>query len=341
LIELCKNFCDEEIYTDSISPFAEGTYGKIYVTYDKNTLAKVYKIDDELLIKYGNRNETKDGKKEEDDYDVVFDSMTMKRDNRFYMYGVELFTYILWKSVFMYVSDNYDTIIKLTENTNNTKLKEDLVKISKIDLDEYLAEIYSPFIVIVDEDSDDDNNEDINSYKRIKFVIGHYMRRYDNIINDILVGKVDNKKKFKMLMNMINMVEEINVLSLLGINLIHRDIRSGNIVTEGMNVRMIDMGLALSSIDCKNNEKIRHGQFCDRRFKFNIIPYYDIILFMLEMICYYEKDINIKELTDEINNIFKIDKDKIDNTTIWIYPFKDCDTTNIFIQIKQFITSKL
>jgi len=338
LIELCKNFSDDEIYTDSETPFAEGTYGEIYATCDDRTVAKIYKIDDELKI---NKNRTDSKNK-----NVIFDSSIMKLDNRFYMYGVELFTYILWKTVLMYVSDNYE---KIQKQTNNTKIRQELEKIGKIDLDDYLAEIYSPFIVIIDDDSDVDelDTDEIddcftNRYRNMTFVIGHYMRRYDNIINDLLIGKTDTKQKYKLLMNMINMVDEINALSLLGINLIHRDIRSGNIVIEDNNkVRMIDMGLSLTSIDCKNNDKIRHGQFCDKKYRFNIVPYYDIILFMLEMICYYEKEVDIKEFTDELNNIFKIDKDRINNTTIWIYPFQNCDTTYMFNQIYKSIKSKL
>jgi hypothetical protein len=323
------DFHGETINAQSSNTLARGTYGKIYLSKNKDEVIKIYLGDTR-----GN---------------ILFDNRTVNRDNLLYQYIIELFNYIVWYTIL-----DYKTTI-----TNNGQTKT-------TDYTKYIVRINKPFMVArlfnkEDEEtktlSDEDLLKDIfgveNRYTGYdkkkpgfyKFCIGFYMEKHPASLTQKLKENITTVHSIPVyLLNSLKMFNEIKQLSNYGIRLLHRDTTPNNImVNDAGDITLIDFGFSLISIEFADNTYWANGYFFDAIFDFMVEPSYDIILFILWMILHYSSILFDLELYDNFKHHINYEKNKElikpkDETSVWLYPYK-VTLANETINISSLMTS--
>ena len=310
---LIKNYQVKFIDIASDDHIGEGTYSKVYLSTKNNEVIKIMKsktIDDEFM----------------------FDLQDQKSYDTFWQFIIDMFTYILWTSIFKYAFD---------------------MKITETDYTNYLCVIKKPIII----------------YDRIKpnFCIGYSMKHYEKSLNSLLneftkstiysdntdnihsVNNVNNVNRINvcMLSDVANMLDDWNKLKKYGVTILHRDLSTNNIMIDLNTIKIIDFGFALTSIeftDDKSDNKIniwKFGEFFSEMYDDIVEPFYDIIFFVLFLIVYHNKLLSRLNIYNKCKRLILVDfnLDIIDLSAVkslWAYPYKVKYINNDTI-LKQFM----
>lgn len=292
--EICIDNIDS-IYTKQSTIVGKGTYATVF-DYDN----KVVK----LLRARINSNE------------YVFDLSDPVSEECFLMFILDLFTYITWSAILTYI-----------DNMNNS----DTVKTEiQIMMRKYLYDIHDIFICFVKTKDGIDNTKFYMGYTMEKYntTLSSYLRNYSNNLNVFKHDKPSTDDFMNKMANISFMLYHIKKLNERGIYLIHRDTSTSNILFDNDgNVKLIDVGLALTHIKFKDSTTWYFGTFYDIIYDHIIEPLYDVIFLMLFMIVYHSKVLKHHKIYYHFTTIIAkyANEELIDlksNTALWGYPYK-------------------
>lgn len=298
---------DDDVINDletsiSSSPIGTGTYSKVFLTTQKDSVIKLMRYTDENAHVFVEN-------------EFEFDLLDDMANEKFWQFLIDMFTYIVWVSIFKHLFNEMRV---------------------NIDYTNYLCNIKRPFIIY------DRNN-------RSTFRIGYIIQYYSNSMHEVLQNPIDSfslptTSVISTLYMLSTMLANLHKLGQYGLVLLHRDLSPNNImIDDDDKIRLIDFGFAYTLLTFKNGEKIQLGAFFDPRFDKVNEPYYDIIFFVLYMVLYSHKVLICLEIYKRCKDLIMLKEnqtliDLYDVTSLWEYPYaakyidKDMLVTN-FVKI--------
>ncbi|VBB18660.1 putative kinase [Yasminevirus sp. GU-2018] len=268
-----ENFTMESVDVASYDPIGKGTYSKVYLSENQVDVIKVVKArnDDDVLLNLKNSS--------------VQD---------FWQYILDVFTYILWITIFRCLKDRLST----SEDGGPG------------DLINNMCEIRRPFIVV--------------KSKETAFCVGYVIKKYENTLSQMHASNTVTKD---IIAEVAILLYRMHSLAQHGITLLHRDVSSGNVMLTGDTVKLIDFGFGLTVVRFSDKSDWRFGYFFDELYDVIVEGHYDVIFFCLFMLNYHTPALvkmglyhRFKKLIAFNDNFRLIDLAK--PKTIWLYPYK-------------------
>lgn len=279
---MLKNFSLHTLKITSEESIGVGSYSNVYSSDNNDEVIKIMKIKDSDKIQL---------------------SLTDNTVHEFWQYIRDMFTYILWMSIFR----------RLSENSNN---------VDSIKLMENMCEIKRPFIIIN------------RSNRNARFCVGYIIKRYDITLCDLYYQQ---KITINIFTEIITMLHRLYSLNNYGIVLLHRDVVSSNIMISkyfdkqlnkpSSRIHLIDFGFGLTSLKFADNTEWRFGYFFDELYDVVVDSHYDVIFFCLFMYVYHTSLLikfgayySFRDLIAIDTNIKLIDH--VNSSSLWLYPYK-------------------
>lgn len=239
---------------------------------------------------------------------LIHEEYEIEDNENIMMFANELFTIILWTTIFKYIND---------------------ISGNACGIEDHFVEIYKPYIIthsnlssayadpFISTDSTYDDKDDVS------IVLGYTMKKYQMTFNNYISKDYDPRI---VIIKMIAIIEKLSALSSLGVNLIHRDLNAKNIMLNDSDIRIIDYGHALTYIRFADGNNCSHGWFFKAEYDKIVEPSYDIIFLILYMNITYPVIMDKYHLFDIFKdliyyeaNFYRIKASHISD--IWIYPY--------------------
>lgn len=271
---LVKNFQVEYIDIATDVPIGKGAYSKVFLSKNNGEVIKLMKsriINDSFK----------------------FDLTDSTSNEAFWKFIIDMFTYILWTSIFTYAFDQ---------------------KITEINYANYMCNIKRPVII----------------YDRIKpnFCIGYSMKHHfksmcKSISDNTLI---DNDTTMQLLFDVAIMLRNFHDLRINGVTILHRDLSTNNIMIDQNTIKLIDFGFALSSIEFSDDTNWKLGEFFDDINDDDVEPFHDIVFFILFALIYHAKLLSKLNIYNKFRRLIMIDFNYnlinlSEVKTLWSYPY--------------------
>jgi len=272
---LVNNFQVEYIDIATDIPIGKGSYSKVFLSKTQGQVVKLMKsrIENDVFM---------------------FDLTDSQSNEAFWQFIIDMFTYILWKSIFTYAFDQ---------------------DITKINYASYICDIKRPVII----------------YDRIKpnFCIGYCMKHhYKSMCKSINDNTtiIDNYYAMKLLSDIATMLKNFQDLKMHGVTILHRDLSTNNIMIDQNTIKLIDFGFALTSIEFADNTNWKIGEFFDDINDDVIEPFHDVVFFILFALIYHAKLLSRLNIYSNFRRLIMIDFNYnlinlSEAKSLWSYPY--------------------
>jgi hypothetical protein len=297
---MIKHYLVPKINIKSRTPLGKGTFGNIYETDRDDEVIKTIKNPDSDMVT---------GK-------LIHSSFDISENGNILTYASELFTFIIWISVFRYIDD----LSKHDTSGSNIDI-----------LINSFVEIYKPYIIVHSDISSAlaepfiSTTIPIDKYKDTDFTIsfGYSMKKYKSTLHDYIRA---GESPAINLLKLASILKNINTIIPLGIDLSHRDLNLKNVMINDSSIVLIDFGHAVSRICFRDGRSFSHGWFFEEYYNTTIEPSYDIVFLILYILRTYPETLDDIKMFDKFMNLicYEANFHKIVDkpaSTLWLYPY--------------------